>query len=298
MLAPWYAIAAVCISTLALFVATKNYWRKAGIHLRGSFSIASSISCDDSYVSYVILENLKDRAITIFTIYLRVGHSYYIEIEDFSDRPLLLKPYESHHKEYGPIQFYGVNMNRIDLNSILKNPRVSKRLVLSTSEGKYVVPSAIRQWSPIGDFFRNHMTAVIRPVQAKYKDKYIGGNVEYVIEFIGDNGQSEIVPIHPNDYQLKIFRKFSLTRESLESQTTLNDYLGEQQRNGKLVCRSFTVLDMNGWRERTNESYSEKPIHAEYIGFFTYHMLGRVATRLADRKLRIENAKRGARTGT
>lgn len=298
MLAPWYSIAAVCISILALFVATKNYWRKAGIHLRGSFSIASCISCDDTYVSNVILENLKDRAITIFTIYLRVGHSYYIEIEDFSDRPLLLKPYESHLKEYGPIQFYGVNMNRIDLNSLLRNPTVSKRLVLSTSEGKYVVPSAIRQWSPIGDFFRNHMTAIVRPVQAMYKDKYIGGNVKYVIEFIGDNGQSEIVPIHPNDYQLKMFRKFSLTLESLESLTTLSDYLGEQQRNGKLVCRSFTVLDMDSWRERANEFYSEKRIHAEYIGFFTYHVFGRVATRLADRKLRIENAKRSTSTST
>jgi hypothetical protein len=283
---------------LALFVATKNYWRKAGIHMRGSFSIASSISCDDSYVSNVILENLKDRAITIFTIYLRVGHSYYIEIEDFSDRPLLLKPYESHHKEYGPIQFYGVNMNRIDLNPLFKSPSVPKRLVLSTSEGKYVVPSVIRQWSPIGDFFRNHMTAIIRPVQAMYKDKYIGGNVKYVIEFIGDNGQSEIVPIHPSDYQLKMFRKFSLTRESLESLTTLNDYLREQQLSGKLVCQSFTVLDMDSWRERANESYSDKRVHAEYIGFFNYHVFGRVATRLADRKLRIENAKRSARTGT
>lgn len=298
MFAPWYAVAAVCISTLALIVATKNYWRKAGVHLRGSFSIASSRSCEDHYVSHVIIENLKDRAITIFTIYLRVGHSYYIEIEDFSDRPLLLKPYESYHKEYGPIQFYGINMNRIDLNSLLKDEKVSKRLVLSTSEGKYVVPSAIRQWSPIGDFFRNHMTAIVRPAQAIYKDKYIGGNIKYVIDFVGDNGQSEIVPIHPEDYRLKIFRKFALTRESLASLTALQEYLDEQQRNGKLVCRSFTVLDVDTWRERNNESYGERCIHAQYIGFFKYHVLGRVATRIADRRLKIENAKRITQTGT
>ena len=292
MLAPWYAIAAVCISALALFVATKNYWRKAGIHLRGLFSIASSRDCDDQYVSYVILENLKDRAITIFTIYLRLGHSCYIEIENFSDKPLLLKPYESYHREYGPIQFYSINMRRIDLNSLLKNMKIPKRLVLSTSEGKYVVPTAIRRWSPIGDFFRNHMTAVVRPVQAIYKEKYVGGNISYVIEFVGENGQSEVVPIHPEDYQLKIFRNFSLTRESLASLPALEEYLNEQQRNGKLVCRDFTVLNVNTWRERANESYSQDSITAEYYGYFKYHLFGRVATRLADRRLRIENERR------
>lgn len=298
MSAPWYAIVAVCISALALYVATKNYWRKAGVHLRGSFSIASSRDCDDQYISYVILENLKDRATTIFTIYLRVGHNHYIELEDFSDKPLLLKPYESYHREYGPIQFYSINMRRIDLNSLLSDMKIPKRLVLSTSEGKYVVPTAIHRWSPIGDFFRNHMTAVVRPIQAIYKEKYVGGNISYVVEFVGDNGQSEVVPIHPEDYQLKIFRNFSLTRESLASLAALKEYLNEQQRNGKLACRDFTVLDINTWRDRANESYSRDRIAAEYIGFFKYHVVGRVVTRLADRRMRIENERRRAQTGT
>lgn len=164
----WYAIAALCISALALFVATKNYRRKAGILVRGAFSLAESRDCNDKFVSNIILENLKDRAITIFAVYLRVGHSYYVEVENFEDRPLLLRAFETYQKDYGPIQFYGINSNRINLNDILNEPKAKKCLVLSTADGKYVVPSSIRRWSPVGDFFRNHLTAVVRPVRAVY----------------------------------------------------------------------------------------------------------------------------------
>src|SRR5258705_5750679 len=149
MTTPWYAVAAVAISSLALLVATMNYRRKAGVFVRGIYSITSSRDCNDQYVSSVTLENLKDRAITVFCIYLRVGYSYYVEVENFEDKPLVLRPYETYQKEYGPIQFYGVNTNCIRLNEILQNTRVRKRLVLSTSDGKYVVPSSIPFCTPV-----------------------------------------------------------------------------------------------------------------------------------------------------
>lgn len=291
MSTPWYVIAAVCISAVALFVATKNYRRKAGIFVRGSFSIASSRDCDDQYVSNIILENLKDRATTVFSIYLRVGPNYYVEIEAFDEKPLLLRAYETYVKEYGPIQFYGINSNRMNLNALLKDARVPKCLVLSTSDGKYVVPSNIRRWSPVGDFFRNHMTAVVRPVRTVFKEKYVGGNIRYVIEFVGENGAAEIVPIHPEDFRLKMFRTFSLTRESLESVASLNAYLEEHLKNGKLLFRSFTVHDVDAWRQRASEFYTGKTIEAQYYGIFKYHIVGKVLTRISDRRLAKESAK-------
>jgi hypothetical protein len=44
--------------------------------------MASSVYCDDPYLSSLVIENLKDRAITIFEIYLKVGNHCYIQIED------------------------------------------------------------------------------------------------------------------------------------------------------------------------------------------------------------------------
>jgi hypothetical protein len=292
MSTPWYAVAAVCISALALVIAIGNYRRKAGILVRGAFTIASSRECNDHYVANILLENLKDRAITVFAVYLRVGHSYYVEIEDFREKPLLLKAYESYQREFGPIQLYGVNTHRIDLNGLLKDSKVAKRLVLSTLDGKYVVPSSVRRWSPVGDFFRNHMTAVVHPVRTIYKDKYVGGNIKYVIEFIGEGGNTEVVAIHPDDYRLKKFRTFSFTHEALESVASMNVYLDQQVKLGTLSVGSFKVHDADEWRQRATEFYSGNTVEATYYSLFQYHVIGRFITRSSDRALAKENERR------
>jgi len=290
------SIAALCISLLALFFTTRNFRRKAGIFIRGGYVTSSGIEGNDVYVSRVLLENLKDRAVTIFRIYLRVGFNYYITLEDFEDSPLILKAYETYHEQYGAIQFYGINLRRIGLNSLLTDHKIPKRLVLSTSEGKYLVPKTIRRWDPIADFFRNHMTAVIKPVRVSYKGKDIGANVRFVVEFLGEEEQSEITFIHPDDYRLKKFNSFQLTKESLESAQSLEVFLREQRDAGKLVCREFKIHTLDAWRQRTAEHYSDRTIEAKYVGFLRYHALGRIATLLSDRQLAKQNAKR--REGT
>jgi hypothetical protein len=299
MTTPWYAIVALCISALAFYVAAMNYRRKAGVLIRGTHTLASSRDCNDKYVSSIILENLKDRAITIFTIYLRIGYSYYIEIETFKDKPLILKAFETYHKEYGPIQFYGINSNRMNLDALLDDAKIKKRIVLSTSDGKYIVPHNIPRWNPVGDFFRNHLTAVIRPVCTIYKEKYIGANIKYVVEFIGNSDKVEIVPIHPKDFQLKTFRNFSLTQESLASQVSLTAYLNEQVTSGKLICERFQVYDADSWRVQAVEFYKGRTIEALYFGLLRYHIVGRLFTWYSNWKLRRENTKRrNANTGT
>src|SRR5258708_3289836 len=222
---PPAALISLSISSLALVIALKNYRRKTGTYIRGNITTASGRACNDTYVSEVVLENLKDRAITIFSIYLRLGLNYYVELEDLEASPLVLKPFETYRKEFGPIEFYGINGNKIILNELFSGAKAKNRLVLSTSEGKYKVPSSMRRWSPIGDFFRNHLTAVIKPVQSVYKNKYIGANVAYVVEIFGQNGDDEIVRLQLRDFELKVFRKFSLTQEALSSKENLEALL-------------------------------------------------------------------------
>lgn len=238
-----------------------------------------------------MIENLKDRAITVFAISLRVGHNYYIEIEDLDESPLVLKAYETFDRQYGPIQFYGLNSNKVDLNSLLSNEGIRKRLVLSTSDGKYVVPASIKHWHPVGDFFRNHMTATLRPVRLVHKKTHIGGNVRYIIEFIPLKGEAEVVLIHPMDYELKMFRKFSLTYESLESADSLRNYLQGKMEEGLLDCQNFEVHDVNEWKSRALDFYKGKTIQARYYGFWKYHLLGRVGTLLSNRALKKKNER-------
>ena len=111
----WYSTLASIIGLVALWFTVRNHHRKSGLLIRGIYSISSSIDCNDAFVSKFILENLKDRSVTIFAVYLRVGHSHYIQLEDFEEAPLLLKPFETYQKELGPVQFYGSNMYRVRL---------------------------------------------------------------------------------------------------------------------------------------------------------------------------------------
>ena len=289
-LPPLWTLVALALSGIALVVAFLNFRRKSSLKLRASYTwTSSSVAADDQHISSVIVENLKDRAVTIFAIYLRVGHNYFVEIEDFEDSPLVLRAFETWHKEYGPIEFYGINARRISMNPLFDDKRAKKRIVLSTSDGKYVVTKAPKRWSPVRDFFSNHMTAIIRPVRSTYKKMAIGGRVLYVIEIVPSNGEPEIIPIHPRDYEVKRFKSFRLTKESLASADALKKFLEEQVDAGTLVCRSFEVVDIASWRKKERDFYNGSPIESHYAGYLTYRVLGRIATEISDRKLRKQN---------
>src|SRR5882724_6887131 len=258
----------IAISLIALFLTARNFLRKAGVYVRGVFSTASSRQCDDQYVAEVILENLKDRAVTIFAIYLKLGRHCYLELENLEDKPLILKAFETYQKQFGPIEFYSVSMRRVDLNALFANHKIKKRVVLSTSDGKYTVPSNMRRWSPVYNYFRNYMTIVARPIRTSLKGRDLGGNVKFVIEFIPENGEEEIVLIHPRDYELRMFRNFSLTQESLSSKEALEQFLQKKKEEGKLQSAKIVVHDLQEWREKKHDSYKMEPFKVQYVGAF------------------------------
>jgi hypothetical protein len=120
------AIIALIVSVIALVYTAKTYRLKSGANIRGSYSIRSSIECEDKFLHEITLENLKDRPVVIFKIFLKLGHNYFIEIDDFEDSPLILKPFEVFHREYEPIDMYSVGMGRILLNDLFEKPKVKK----------------------------------------------------------------------------------------------------------------------------------------------------------------------------
>jgi hypothetical protein len=286
-------VTSLSISILAIVIALKNYRRKAGTLVRGSFTMGSGRASNDDYVTEVILENLKDRAVTIFAIYLKLGFNYYVELENFEQSPLILKPFETYRKQFGPIEFYAVNMNKIRLNQLFATKNPKKRLVLSTSDGKYDVRSSLRRWNPVVEYFRNQCTGIIKPVESIYKDTHLGGNVAYVIEIMREEGKDEIIPIHPRDFELKMFRNFSLSKEALSSKQSLEEFLKDKMNEGKLSCKGFKVHDVAEWRKIAHESYAKsKIIDAKYVSRFQYYVVCRILTWYSTWKIDRENKKR------
>jgi hypothetical protein len=293
LIPPLWTSLALALSCLALLIAYLNSRRKSSLSLRASFSwTRSSVDATDQHISSLIIENLKDRAATIFTVCLRVGHNFYIEIEDFQDKPLVLRVFETWHSEYGPIEFYSVNGRRIDMNALFDDKRVGMHIVLSTSDGKYVVKKRPKRWTPIHDFFQNYMTAVVRPVSSNYKGKVIGGTVSYAVEVVSPQGTSEVVALHKNHFQSQRFKNFRLSKESLESADNLGDFLQKQVEERVLTCSSFEVADIAAWREKERHHYKGAPIKAKYAGSFSYSVLGRLLTFRRNRKLARENLRR------
>ncbi len=283
----------IAISLTALFLTTRNYLRKAGVRVRGVFRTSSSRDCDDKFVSEVVLENLKDRAITIFAIYLRIGYHCYIELEDLEDKPLVLKAYETYQKHFGPMEFYSVNLRKVDLNDLFSNYKVKKRLILSTSDGKYLVPSIMRRWSPNYEYFKNYMTIIAHPVRSTVKGQNIGGNVKYVVELIPEKGEEEIALIHPSDYETRRFREFALTQDSLTSKAALEQFLQKMQETGKLQSTKIIVHDLQEWRQKKNHSYDDRePVKIEYASAFEYYIAARLYSKYSNWKTDRDNRRR------
>ncbi len=279
------------LSCGGLYLAYRGLVLKTGrVKIRGGYTECSSIACDDKYISSVTLENVRDRAITIFAIYLKFGHDLYLEIDDFEDAPLVLGAFESFRKEYGPLEFYSAGTRRILINDLFANKSVKRRLVLSTSDGKHTVRRLIPIWNPVTEFFRNYMTGIARPIRSTYKGKAYGSSTIFLVELEQEGGTSQVLPIYPRDHESRRFKRFRLTPEALESKAALESFLNAQREAGNLPVSSVTVHDLRALRdERFKEEETKEPITVKPDGFFTYHVLGWIYTRVSRWDTRRKN---------
>jgi hypothetical protein len=283
------AIIAMIISVVALVYTVKTFWLKLGTNIRGSFTQCSSTTCQGTYISNITLENLKDKAVVIFKIYLKIGHNIFLEIANFDDSPLILEPFKVFRQEYEPIDFYCVNRSRINIDSLLSH---KKSLVLVTTDGRYVIRNLIKDWDPVYEFFKNHLTTIIRPFRSTYKGKAYGGNAKYLVEFKMESGEQQVIPIYPLDYEIKRFKHFQLTRASLESRASLQEFLYERVVEGTLKCVDLDVHDINKWREDVYDQFDKHVVNANFTGWFGYHVVGRLYTIIHDYRLKMQNKRR------
>ena len=180
-------------------------------------------------------------------------------------------------------------MNRILLNDLFNDKSIKQHLVLSTSEGQYNVRAQIRSWDPIGDFFRNYMTTIVSPMRSTYQGKSYGSNARYIVEFRMKNGEKEVVPLYPRDYEIRKFKHFGLTKEALESKDALEEYLFSKAVEGTLSCVDLEVYELESWRKEVYEAQGKRVITAQKHGWFTYHVIGRVASSYENHRIKQSN---------
>ena len=277
VIALYAAVCSFAVAALALVVAVRGDLRKAGIDIRSDISLASSIYSKEQWVSEVRLENVKDRAVTIYKIYLEVGHGLYLEVEDFSEAPQVLGPYSVYQKKYDPVEFYSGGMSR--LTGVFGDKKERRRIVLATSQGRYVTKAGVRAWDDpmVDSILNNYWTGIVRPERLTHKGRSYGSNARYLVVFGNSDGTEEVVPMYPEDVTIRRFRKFSITDESLESKESLESHLRKQAVAGNLTFNTLQVIDMEYSRKERLKNYLDT-VAVTHQGWFEYRILGRCFT--------------------
>jgi hypothetical protein len=285
----WLSLGAFIISIVALIYTVKTFILKSGLKIRCSLSICSTVDCDNKFISSITLENIKDRATVIFKIYLRLARNVYIEIEDFSSKPLILKPFEVYYKEYDPILFYSAGDKYVKIDHLIDNKKIKRNIVLSTTDGEYKIRTYIALWDAIYTSLRNYYTIAALPQRLEYKNKSYGSKIKYLIDLKYSNGEEQVVPIHKN--KKKVFVNVNFTDTSLKSSENLRKFMLKQKRDGKLSFTEIKVIDYEEAIEKKKEFYKKDPYKAETCGYFTYSVIGKIVTQIENFKLKRKNKK-------
>ena len=272
----WVTILTAWATIISLVYAALTFRLKSGIQIRGSYGlVTSSDSCKDGYIKSITLENLKDKAVVIYEICLRLAPNCYLVLETLRAAPLILKPFEVYAKEYDPVDFYSMSMKTLDLRPMFKAERMNKvRIVLSTGEGLYHVKQSIRIRRAYELFFKNYLTAIAQPIRLTHEGRAYGGNAIYLLVLVDSKGEEACVPIYPEDYMVKRFRDFPLTRESLASRDSFEKYLQSKQEEGVLKCAKLNVIDMQARREKLYAEYNQNPIIVKPMSKLTHELIG------------------------
>ena len=161
----------VAIAALAYVIRADR--RKSGLDIRCGFGVSTSIYASEGWIWRVTLQNRKDRSVTIYKIYVEVGHGFYVGIDDFDEQPLLLEPYGSFQKQYDPIEFYAGGMYR--WVGVFADRRARQKLVLATAEGRYSPKRWVKAWDPVYEALStNRTTIVVDPVRLTYQGVEMG----------------------------------------------------------------------------------------------------------------------------
>ena len=270
------AIASFATAMAALVYTIRADRRKSGLDIWCSFGAATSVYSSEGWIWRVLLQNRKDRSVTIYQIYVEVGYGFYVEVDDFDEQPLILEPYGSFQKEYDPVEFYAGGMYR--WTGVFDDQQARQKLVLATADGRYSPKPWKKSWSPVYEVLStNRTTIVVNPIRLTHKERSYGSEAKYLVTFTDEDGPEEIVPIYATDHEIRKFRKFNLTAEALSTQEALESFLRNQIESGNLSCANFTVLDLESIRSDRFKDY-KRSVPVPVRGWFVYNVLGRCWT--------------------
>ncbi len=284
------AVFALLISIIAVYFTIKIYDLKRGVSVRGSFSYTiSCIYTKDKFVNEITIENLKDRTVVIFAIYLKLSRNFMIEIERFDNKPFILKPYEVLRRNYDPVDGYTFNMRRYDINHIFNPSEYTSHIILSTPDGRIKVKKQIEEWDPVSDWFRNHLIVTLQTHRVKFHDKSYGGNALYLVELIKDGDLIHSIPIYKKEYEYKWFKDLGGDKKDLLSPDRIRSVFERAITGGKFSADAVNVIEIQEVLRSTYRDYKKSAIQAQNRSWFMTYVVGKILTKREEMRIRKIN---------
>ncbi len=282
------------IFAIVLYFTVKTWLLKHGQAVRATYSITIT---DKPYISSVIIENLKDRDLIIFAIYLKFGSNVYLDLLDIDDN------YDRYHHivpslstrvfELGEPLYYTESCREIDIEELLNNWQTGS-IILLTNNGKIKARKIKHGWSPIAQYFKNYGTCYVKPIRLYTKDavpcshqqseNYIDytsyhKGIHYIVTLKFSDGKVldfDIPPFH----RYVDFVKLKFTPEVLSSCGELERYFLESREVGAVEFEEIIkIVDIKQIIDKDKEKiYCEKVETIKSLNRFNYHVLWKLRT--------------------
>lgn len=287
------------ISIVVLLITFKSHLLKRGQSVRGWVETSSSFESEESYISSITIENLKDKELVISKMYVRFGQNIYIDMFNkdglYDNYVHIIPPFSYKEFLFGPPIACVERFSLENISRIISDHKIKRKIVLSTTRGKLIVKEPKKGWDPVADYFRNYGTRIIRPIRY-YKDDSIynknnlpqvqpainytsyGNRTLYLVKIRRRNRDLSTYPVYETE-KVIFFENLNFTKKTLSSKEHLSIYLNKARKSGIIDFEEIEeVIDVRSNIQDLKSKYSvsKTPLLAE--NFFQYQIVDKCQT--------------------
>ncbi|WP_275547551.1 hypothetical protein [Pseudomonas sp. Marseille-Q0931] len=258
------------IALIVLFYAAYQHFSKRGVEFHGLFQVSSSAWSNQPYVSEVVIENFKDKAVAVSTIYLRVDSNIYLELVDYTHSPRVLSPFETIKLSFHEgVSGYIASTYKASIGKMLLDHKIPKSLVVATPSGLSVVRKYKTYWNVYFESLRNNFIIPVRPVKKIHNGQYYADTLKFIVMEKTSVGEEKEHRLYSGgNYTIG---GVTVSADDIEGASQLERILA----SSGLMTWGFSVESVN-YEFKDFESYAD--VDVPHYGFFMTHVVGNIYT--------------------
>lgn len=280
--ADYISLTSLIISIIALIYTVRAFWLKKWDKYRiphSSFP-SSSIESWNSYVSSLTIENLKDKPLIIFGIYLKFWNNIFLEIEEFEKKPHIIPAFEAHQFNYWSVIYYSAWTKKVNIEELFKNKKIKK---------KFIIETVNTRWFLMSKFFNNFATCIIHAYRLFLYEKSFWEDIDYIIDF--DNWKT-LIPVYL--WKDTWRNGIKIPDNYLKNENSIKKYLLKLKTKWDINFKNIKIVEWKSMIEK-RFNYKELSKNEEKVNntanFFEYFIIGKLYTVFQNIKTRIINSK-------